>query len=212
MILEKSSLQALIYRIRIGVSAVALDGMSESAIAWGNWITPPSNNVVEGFSIDKPIIKAGEEFTVAFDDPTHAAATWVIKASENDAVKGTFNANSFTTSLNEEGIYDLYLTQNGTTEVYRGKIQISPAANEEKDALLQSVPAPENPDYGLLYEAVDGLPEKLRLAVILFYFEEMDIAATAQVLGIPEGTVKSRLSKARKLMKEVLGRESDLQF
>ena len=62
-------------RIRIGVSAVALDGMSESAIAWGNWITPPTNNVVEGFSIDKPIIKAGEEFTVAFDDPTHAAAT-----------------------------------------------------------------------------------------------------------------------------------------
>lgn len=67
-------------------------------------------------------------------------------------------------------------------------------------------------DYGPLYEAVDGLPEKLRLAVILFYFEEMDIAATAQVLGIPEGTVKSRLSKARKLLKEVLGRESDLQF
>ncbi len=84
--------------------------------------------------------------------------------------------------------------------------------NEEKDALLQSVPAPENPDYSPLYEAIDGLPEKLRLAVILFYFEEMDIAATAQVLGIPEGTVKSRLSKARKLLKEVLGRESDLQF
>ncbi|MBR2475826.1 MAG: T9SS type A sorting domain-containing protein, partial [Bacteroidaceae bacterium] len=82
---------------------------------------------VEGFSIDKPIIKAGEEFTVAFDDPTHAAATWVIKASENDEVKGTFNANSFTTSLNEEGIYDLYLTMNGTTEIYRGKIQISPS-------------------------------------------------------------------------------------
>ncbi|MBP3353593.1 MAG: T9SS type A sorting domain-containing protein, partial [Bacteroidales bacterium] len=78
-------------------------------------------------TIDKPIIKAGEEFTVAFDDPTHAAATWQIKASDNDAVKGTFNTNSFTTSLNEEGIYDLYLTMNGTTEIYRGKIQISPA-------------------------------------------------------------------------------------
>ena len=84
--------------------------------------------------------------------------------------------------------------------------------NEEKDAFLQSVPAPDNPDYGPLYEAVDGLPEKLRLAVILFYFEEMDTAATAQVLGIPEGTVKSRLSKARKLRKEVLSRETDLQF
>ena len=84
--------------------------------------------------------------------------------------------------------------------------------NEEKDALLQSVPAPENPDYSPLYEAINGLPEKLRLAVIMFYFKEMDIAATAQVLGVPEGTVKSRLNKARKLLKEVLGSESDLQF
>lgn len=82
--------------------------------------------------------------------------------------------------------------------------------NEEKDALLQSVPAPENPDYGPLYEAVDRLPQKLRLAVILFYFQGMDIAATAQVLGIPEGTVKSRLNKARKLLREVLDLETDL--
>ncbi|MBQ7818113.1 MAG: T9SS type A sorting domain-containing protein, partial [Bacteroidales bacterium] len=114
-------------KIRIGVSAVSLDGKSESYIVWGSYMTPPSATVIEGFSIDKPIIKAGEEFTVAFDDPTHAAATWQIKASENDAVKGTFNANKFTTSLNEEGIYDLYLTIDGITEVYRGKIQISPA-------------------------------------------------------------------------------------
>ena len=84
--------------------------------------------------------------------------------------------------------------------------------NEEKDAVLQSVPALEKPDYCLLYEAINQLPEKLRLAVILFYFEGMDIAATAQVLGIPDGTVKSRLNKARKLLKEVLDRETDLQF
>ena len=50
------------------------------------------------------------------------------------------------------------------------------------------------------------------LAKCKAYFEEMDISATAKVMGIPEGTVKSRLSKARKLLKEVLGRESDLQF
>jgi len=84
--------------------------------------------------------------------------------------------------------------------------------SEEKDAFLQSVPSPEDPDYSQLYEAVDRLPEKLRLAVILFYFEEADIAAAARVLGIPEGTVKSRLNKARKLLKEALGRETDLQF
>lgn len=84
--------------------------------------------------------------------------------------------------------------------------------NEEKDALLQSVPAPEDPDYHFLYDAVNQLPEKFRLAVILYYFEEMDIAATAQILGIPDGTVKSRLSKARKLLKEALDHETDLPF
>lgn len=84
--------------------------------------------------------------------------------------------------------------------------------NEEKDALLCAIPAPDDPDYSELYEAIDRLPEKLRLAVILFYFQDMNTAATAQALGIPEGTVKSRLSKARKLLKEVLGRETDLQF
>lgn len=84
--------------------------------------------------------------------------------------------------------------------------------SEEKDAFLQSVPAPERPDYSPLYEAIGRLPEKLRLTVILFYFEDMDTASTAQLLGIPEGTVKSRLNKARKQLKEVLCRESDLPF
>jgi RNA polymerase sigma-70 factor (ECF subfamily) len=85
-------------------------------------------------------------------------------------------------------------------------------SGEEKDALLQSIPAPENPDYAPLYEAIDRLPDKLRLTVILFYFRDMDAASTAAVLGIPTGTVKSRLNKARKCLKEVLSDEADLQF
>ena len=46
--------------------------------------------------------------------------------------------------------------------------------------------------------------------MILYYFDDRDIAATAQILGIPSGTVKSRLDKARKLLKEALGNETDL--
>ena len=42
---------------------------------------------------------------------------------------------------------------------------------DEKDRLLASIPAPEKTDYALLYEAVGQLPEKLRLAVVLFYFQ-----------------------------------------
>ena len=84
--------------------------------------------------------------------------------------------------------------------------------NEEKDALLRAVPAPEEADYVSLYEAVNHLPEKLRVAVILFYFEGMDVAAAARAMGIPEGPVKSRLHKARKRLKEVLDSEADLRF
>ncbi len=83
---------------------------------------------------------------------------------------------------------------------------------QEQEEVLQSVPAPEAADYSDLHRAVDALPEKLRLTVILFYFRDMDIASTAAVLHIPPGTVKSRLSKARTKLKEVLEHEPDLPF
>ena len=84
------------------------------------------------------------------------------------------------------------------------------SSNETKEAFLLTATAPEKEDYSDLYAAIDQLPEKLRLTIILFYFQDMDIEKTAQTLGIPTGTVKSRLHKARIQLKEVLGRETDL--
>lgn len=86
------------------------------------------------------------------------------------------------------------------------------ASEEEKTAAIENIAAPETEDYSQLYAAIGRLPEKLRVTVILFYFREMDVSQTANVLNIPPGTVKSRLSKARKLLKEVLTDETDLQF
>ena len=86
------------------------------------------------------------------------------------------------------------------------------SSNEAKDAVFATVPAPERKDYTDLYAAIDRLPEKLRLAIILFYFEDMDICKTAETLRIPPGTVKSRLNKARKLLKEVLTDETDIRL
>lgn len=86
------------------------------------------------------------------------------------------------------------------------------SSNEEKDRLLDSLPAPEEKNYSPLYEAVGRLPDKLRLAVVLFYFQGMDLSSTAEILKIPVGTVKSRLNKARKKLKEVLADETDLRF
>ena len=84
--------------------------------------------------------------------------------------------------------------------------------NEEKEAFIASIPATATEDYLPLYEAIEKLPQKLRLAVILFYFRDMDLASTAEVLNVPVGTVKSRLNKARKRLKEVLTDETDIRF
>ena len=86
------------------------------------------------------------------------------------------------------------------------------ATTEEKEQAINSIPAPEGRDYSELYNAINQLPEKLRLTILLYYFQDMDIASVVAVLGIPPGTVKSRLNKARKLLKEVLTDEPDLQF
>lgn len=85
-------------------------------------------------------------------------------------------------------------------------------SNEDKDAFMQSIPEADKKNYKPLYEAIDKLPDKLRLTVILFYFRDMDISSTATVLKVPAGTVKSRLNKARKLLKEMLENETDIQF
>lgn len=85
-------------------------------------------------------------------------------------------------------------------------------SNEEQETFFQTIAAPEENDYSDLYEAIRKLPEKLRVTVVLFYFQDMDTVSTASVLNVPVGTVKSRLNKARKLLKEVLENETDLQF
>lgn len=49
--------------------------------------------------------------------------------------------------------------------------------------------------------AVLTLPELYRDAILMFYFEEKDLAETARVLGVAEGTLKARLHRGRELLK-----------
>ena len=49
-----------------------------------------------------------------------------------------------------------------------------------------------------LREAIDRLPQRLREVVLLCGIEELEPSAVAAVLGIPAGTVRSRLHEGRK--------------
>lgn len=53
-------------------------------------------------------------------------------------------------------------------------------------------------------QAVYALPEKYRLPVILFYFEDMAVADIARALDLPAGTVISHLHRGRAKLREEL--------
>ena len=55
-----------------------------------------------------------------------------------------------------------------------------------------------------MWNAIDGLSEKLRVAVVLAGIEGHDIREVAALLELPEGTVKSRLFLARQQLKDAL--------
>jgi RNA polymerase sigma-70 factor (ECF subfamily) len=62
-------------------------------------------------------------------------------------------------------------------------------------------PTGESERVAEIWRVVDALPEKLRVVVVLANVEGHDIAEVAALLGVPEGTVKSRLFLARKRLK-----------
>lgn len=66
---------------------------------------------------------------------------------------------------------------------------------------------PKGKPYTELYLAIGELPQKIRIVIVLYYVEGYSTAEIGSMLRIPQGTVKSRLSKGRSLLKEELKEE-----
>lgn len=60
-----------------------------------------------------------------------------------------------------------------------------------------------------LHEAIRGLGQEHRTVVVLHYLADLPVDEVAAVLGVPVGTVKSRLSRARAALAERLRTEVD---
>lgn len=61
-----------------------------------------------------------------------------------------------------------------------------------------------SPEAGELFEQVMKLPEKYRIVIHLFYYEDYSVREIAGILRITEANVKVRLSRGRRLLKEAL--------
>lgn len=58
-----------------------------------------------------------------------------------------------------------------------------------------------------LYNAISSLPKDLRIPTILFYFDDLSYKEIADVLSIPEGTIKSRVFRAKEKLYQILKEE-----
>ena len=66
------------------------------------------------------------------------------------------------------------------------------------------VPPEMSAERAALWRAIDALPEKLRVVIVLASIEGHDMEQVGALLRIPAGTVKSRLFLARRRLKEAL--------
>jgi RNA polymerase sigma-70 factor (ECF subfamily) len=79
-----------------------------------------------------------------------------------------------------------------------------PAIQEAAERVAAPDP-PAGADTGpVLRQLVDQLPEAQRRAITLYYFEERAVGEVAEMLGLPEGTVKTHLHRARATLRQRL--------
>ena len=121
-----------------------------------------------------------------------------------DAVQETIvTAYSKLHSLKDERFFKTWLCRiliNECYKIYRANKRVVPL----EDYMEVELPSEKYDELGL-FDAIMGLKTDLRLVIVLHYIEGFRTIKMAEILRIPEGTVKSRLSRARLELRSVLG-------
>ena len=109
-------------------------------------------------------------------------------------------------TLKDEAFFGTWLTRILINECYA-------VLRRRKTALpIDALPEPAAPPDAdpALHDAIARLDEKLRLPIVLYYMEGYAVKDIARMLRLPAGTVKTRLAKARALLRLQLSDEYDL--
>ena len=114
-----------------------------------------------------------------FDSARGKFSTWVFRIARNSALNHLRDNKRFTVEL--------------TTELPQESTEISPQGQAEL-----------REQFALLDQAVAELPEHQRSAWVLSELEGLTQAEVAEIEDVPEGTVKSRVARARDKLKKTL--------
>lgn len=108
-------------------------------------------------------------------------------------------------TLRDERYFDTWLMRvviNESKTLLRRRRRMLPMAQPPET----SVEEPPGAD-AALHEALFSLPPQYRLPLTLTCLEGYTMREAARMLGVPEGTVKARVHRARQQLKELLGEE-----
>jgi RNA polymerase sigma-70 factor, ECF subfamily len=112
---------------------------------------------------------------------------------EADKFRGWVNRIVFRLALNRQRGYRRRLARDTAWQITETRAMIDGAKDAEQRVMLER-----------LRKEIERLPRKFRSVLQLSLVEEMDAADVGAVLGIPEGTVRSRAHTARKLLLEAM--------
>ena len=105
-------------------------------------------------------------------------------------------------SLRDKSLFETWLTRiliNECKRLIRKRC--------EGAEIPESLPAPEA-ENAFLSEAIASLKMDLRVPIILYYIEGYSVRVTASIMRITQSSVKARLMRARKKLKEAIEKEA----
>lgn len=91
---------------------------------------------------------------------------------------------------------------------YRSQAVLDEALGSE--AAVEADPTPNPEDAERVHLALAQLEPEFRAVLTLRFLEHLSVEETAEIIGVPGGTVKSRLFHAKKALKKILSRKDEI--
>lgn len=157
---------------------------------------------------------AGNELFERYFDSVYSFFRNKVGQAAEDLVQQTFLACTRSKDgLRKEASFRTYLFTAARSKLYNHleksqrdpKIDVGVTSCADLGISPSAVIA-HSEDQELLLHALRLLPLQLQVALELFYFEQIRGPELAQILDVPEGTVRSRLRRGRELLREQLTR------
>ena len=119
--------------------------------------------------------------------PDHPFSTWLYKLTANHLVDRSRRAKK----------------ERGRTEMPEQVADQGPGAQDDMELDERQL---------LVREALSQIDERYRESIHLVYVEGLKVEEAARLLGVPEGTVKTRLMRGREALRKVLTRKNPEHF